>query len=200
MGKNEQNRFFDLCRCFVHINLVPRVFHLPTPNGEREEILCSGWSRVLLTNLSSCEGSHVASAVCYLQNRLSEQPWKAIFQFPSEALSCLVHSFAFSIAFERCEYQIITCDYLRHATYNLFSRSTFNYKKERTVLLFALPIAWVSVKFTDWVFYSKSPGRIKWSKEVTFVFPFRTDRKWINKTRRQKNMFTFVSVGLKVLR
>ena len=76
-AKNEQNRFFDLCRCLVHINLVPRVFHLPTPKGKRDERPCSGWSHVLMTNLSSYDGSHVTSAVCYLQNRLSEQPGKA---------------------------------------------------------------------------------------------------------------------------
>ena len=57
-----------------------------------------------------------------------------------------------------------------------------------TTLLLALSMAWVYIKFTDWVVYRKRPGRIKWSKEVTFVFPFRTDWKWINKTRRQKNI------------
>ena len=37
--------------------------------------------------------SIVAAAVCYLQNRVSGQPWKALFQFRSEDLSYQVHCF-----------------------------------------------------------------------------------------------------------
>ena len=43
----------------------PRVFHLPTPKKDP----CSGWSRVLVTNLSSWEGSQFFR-ICHIQNRL----------------------------------------------------------------------------------------------------------------------------------
>ena len=67
--------------------------------------------------------------------------------------------------------------------------------EKRTVLLFALP------KLTDWVGYTKWPGRIKQSKEINFLFPFLTDRKWINKTRRQKYVrIRFHGEALKVIR
>ena len=39
-------------------------------------------------------------------------------------------------------------------------------------------MAWVSIKLTDWVVYRKRPGRLNKAKK--------TDRKWFNKTRRQK--------------
>ena len=39
-------------------SLVPRVFYLPTPGERGKKDPRSGWSRVLVTNLSSWEGSH----------------------------------------------------------------------------------------------------------------------------------------------
>ena len=66
---------------------------------------------------------------------------------------------------------------------------------KRRSVLFALPMALVSIKLTDWVVCRKRPGRINKAKKSTLPFLFRTDRKWFNKTRRQKNMFVFVSVG-----
>ena len=79
-------------------NLVPRVFHLPTPKGAREE---RPWFRLVtcLGNKFIFEGgvpiyqSIVAAAVCYLLNRLSGQPWIALFRFRSEDLSYQVHCF-----------------------------------------------------------------------------------------------------------
>ena len=79
-------------------NLVPRVFHLPTPRGAREE---RPWFRLVtcLGNKFIFEGgvpiyqSIVAAAVCYHLNRLSGQPWIALFRFRSEDLSYQVHCF-----------------------------------------------------------------------------------------------------------
>ena len=39
-------------------NLFPRVFYLPTPRERGNKDPGSGWSRVLVPNLSSWEGSH----------------------------------------------------------------------------------------------------------------------------------------------
>ena len=93
--------FTDFCKkpfFLVFPNLVPRVFHLPTPKGAREE---RPWFRLVtcLGNKFIFEGgvpihqSIVAAAVCYLLNRLSGQPWKALFRFRSEDLSYQVHCF-----------------------------------------------------------------------------------------------------------
>ena len=84
----------------VFPNLVPRVFHLPTPKGAREE---RPWFRLVtcLSNKFIFEGgvpiyqSIVAAAVCYLLNRLPGQPWKALFRFAAKI--CHIKYIAFNI-------------------------------------------------------------------------------------------------------
>ena len=79
-------------------NLVPRVFHLPTPKGAREErpwlrlITCLGNKFIFKGGVLNYQ-SIVTAAVCHLLNRLSGQPWKALFRFRSEDLSYQVHCF-----------------------------------------------------------------------------------------------------------
>ena len=79
-------------------NLVPRVFHFPTPKGAREErpwfrlVTRLGDKFIFMGGVPICQ-SIVAAAVCYLLNRLSGQPWKALFRFCREDLSYQVHCF-----------------------------------------------------------------------------------------------------------
>ena len=78
--------------------LVPRVFHLPTPKQAREErpwfrlVTCLGEKFIFKGGVPVYQ-SIVAAGVCYLLNRLSGQPWKALFRFRSEDMSYQVHCF-----------------------------------------------------------------------------------------------------------
>ena len=79
-------------------NVVPRVFHHPTPMGARKErpwfrlVTCLGYKFIFEGGVPIYQ-SIVAAAVCYLLNRLSGKPRKALFRFRSEDLSKQVHCF-----------------------------------------------------------------------------------------------------------
>ena len=81
----------------VNGNLVPRVFHLPTPKGAREErpwlrlVTCLG-NKFIFKGGVPIYQSIVAAALCYLLKRLSGQLWKALFRFRSGDLSYQVKS------------------------------------------------------------------------------------------------------------
>ena len=69
----------------------------PHPKGREEErpwfrlVICLGDHFIFMGGVPIYQ-SIVAAAVCYL-NRLSGQPWKALFRFRSEDLSYQIHCF-----------------------------------------------------------------------------------------------------------
>ena len=76
----------------------PGSFIFPTPKRAREErhyfrlVTCLGDKFIFMGGVPIYQ-SIVAAAVCYLLNRLSGQPWKALFRFRSEYLSYQEHCF-----------------------------------------------------------------------------------------------------------
>ena len=93
-------------------------------------------------------------------NRLSGQPWKTLFRFRSEDLSYQVH--CFQHLEQNCIWKLWKDKNVKLWRLILFDTRCLIHKtcsvaallnKKRTVLvlLFALPMAWASIKLTNWV-------------------------------------------------
>ena len=151
----------------------------------------------------------VAATICHVQNRMCFSPGH--LNSLESSLSISQRSFIISTTFPstsetwsgNCKrirmsnYEVWSSS-TRDAYYNLFSRITFQQKNR---VLLSLPFAcnWVSIKLAE-QFIVPAFERKVWSYKIKqrshFLFVFRTDRKWLNKTCRPKNVFVFAKVAL----